>query len=102
MSQGIFPDKQKIAKVTPIYKNDENTDLGSNRTILVLPCTIASLSIHEVIFKKIKLYGAAGKNYSWLENYLSSSIVIGVASTLSFLKNKKKHTIKTTKVTKSN
>ena len=40
LSQGIFPDKLKIVKVTPIYKNDENTDFkyGNYRPIAVLPC----------------------------------------------------------------
>ena len=38
LSQGIFPDKLKIANLTPIDKNDEKADLGHYSLISVLPC----------------------------------------------------------------
>ena len=33
-----FPDKLKIAKITPIFKGGEQTELGNYRPISILPC----------------------------------------------------------------
>ena len=38
LSTGIFPDKLKIAKVSPIFKNSEKDLLTNYRPISVLPC----------------------------------------------------------------
>ena len=38
MSKGIVPNKLKIARVTPIHKAGENTDVSNYRPISVLPC----------------------------------------------------------------
>ena len=38
ISKGIFPDKLKIAKVTPIFKSGDSTVLTNYRPISVLPC----------------------------------------------------------------
>ena len=38
LSAGIFPDKLKIAKVSPIFKNGEKDLLTNYRPISVLPC----------------------------------------------------------------
>ena len=35
----IFPDDLKIAKVTPIYKADDKSDLSNYRSISVLSCS---------------------------------------------------------------
>ena len=36
--KGIFPNDLKIAKVTPIFKAGNNTELSNYRPIFVLPC----------------------------------------------------------------
>ena len=37
-SSGIFPDSQKVEKVTPIHKAGDSSDLGNYGPISVLPC----------------------------------------------------------------
>ena len=36
--KGIFPDRLKIAKVTPVFKGDDSAHLSNYRPISVLPC----------------------------------------------------------------
>ena len=36
--KGIFPDRMKIAKVTPVFKGGDSADLSNYRPITVLPC----------------------------------------------------------------
>ena len=38
LQTGIFADKLKIARVTPLFKGGENYELGNCRPISVLPC----------------------------------------------------------------
>ena len=37
LSQGVFPDELKIAKVVPIHKGDSKTEVGNFRPVSVLP-----------------------------------------------------------------
>ena len=37
LKTGIFPDKVKIAKVLPLYKKDDDTNLNNYRPISLLP-----------------------------------------------------------------
>ena len=55
LSQGIFPEKLKLAKVTPIYKNDEKIDLGNYRPMSVLHCfsRILELLMYNFLFKYV-------------------------------------------------
>ena len=38
LQNGTFPDELKIARVTPLFKNGSDSDLGNYRPISVLPC----------------------------------------------------------------
>ena len=38
LAKGVFPDKLKIARVTPIFKKGNNTLVTNYRPISVLPC----------------------------------------------------------------
>ena len=38
LQTGIFPNKLKIARVTPLFKGGENYELGNYRPTSVLPC----------------------------------------------------------------
>ena len=53
LSQGIFSEKLKLAKVTPIFENDEKIDLGNYRPISVLHCLsrILELLMCNCLFK---------------------------------------------------
>ena len=64
LSTGIFPDKLKIAKVSPIFKNGEKDHLTNYRPISVLPCfskvlerimydrLYSNLTENKILFKK--------------------------------------------------
>ena len=56
LSQGIFPDSLKVAKVTPIYKKDDPTELGNYRPISVLPCFSKVLEriMYNRLYKHLK------------------------------------------------
>ena len=38
IEKGVFPDDSKIARVTPIYKSEDSSDVSNYRPISVLPC----------------------------------------------------------------
>ena len=51
---GIFPDSLKIAKVTPVYKAGDSSDLGNYRPISVLPCF--SKILERIMYKRLYKY----------------------------------------------
>ena len=51
LSQGIFPDSLKIAKITPIFKTGETTNLSNYRPISVLPCF--SKILEKIMYNKL-------------------------------------------------
>ena len=38
IEKGVFPDDLKIARVTPIYKGEDSSDVSNYRPTSVLPC----------------------------------------------------------------
>ena len=51
---GIFPDSLKIAKVAPVYKAGDSSDLGNYRPISVLPCF--SKILECIMYKRLYKY----------------------------------------------
>ena len=54
LSTGIFPDKLKIAKVSPVFKNSEKDLLTSYRPISVLPCF--SKILERIMYDRLYSY----------------------------------------------
>ena len=50
-SQGIVPDKLKVAKVVPVYKKDDNKNLVNYRPIALLP--IFSKILEKIVYKRL-------------------------------------------------
>ena len=54
IEKGIFPDDLKIAKVTPIYKADDKSDLSNFRPISVLSCF--SKILERIMYNRLYQY----------------------------------------------
>ena len=54
LQTGIFPDKLKIARVTPLFKGGENYELGNYRPISVLPCF--SKILEKIMYNRLYKY----------------------------------------------
>ena len=56
LEKGVFPDDLKIAKVTPIYKTGDNSDVSNYRPISVLPCfsKILERLMYNRLYKYLK------------------------------------------------
>ena len=52
--KGIFPDDLKIAKVTPIYKADNSSNVSNYRPISVLPCF--SKMLERIMSNRLQKY----------------------------------------------
>ena len=51
LQSGIFPDKLKIARVTPLFKKGSDSELGNYRLISVLPCF--SRILEKIMYNRI-------------------------------------------------
>ena len=54
LSTGIFPDKMKIAKVSPIFKNNKKTTASNYRPISVLSCF--SKILERIMYNRLYRY----------------------------------------------
>ena len=56
LEKGVFPDDLKIAKVTPIYKAGDNSDISNYRSISPLPCfsKILERLMYSHLYKYLK------------------------------------------------
>ena len=54
LSQGIFPDNLKVAKITPIFKASESSSLFNYRPISVLPCF--SKILERIVYNRLYKY----------------------------------------------
>ena len=56
ITTGIFPNSWKIAKVTPIFKEDAKTDPNNCRPISVLPVYVVSKLTERIVFNQLYKY----------------------------------------------
>ena len=54
LSTGIFPDMLKLARVVPIFKNGDSTDVNNYRPISVLP--ILSKLFERIVHMQLQIY----------------------------------------------
>ena len=56
LEKGVFPDDLKIAKVTPIYKTGDNSDISNYRPISAPPCfsKILERLMYNCLYKYLK------------------------------------------------
>ena len=54
LKTGIFPEKMKIAKVSPIFKEDDQSILSNYRPISVLPCF--SKILECIMYSRLNAY----------------------------------------------
>ena len=52
LQNGTFPDELKIARVTPLFKNGSDSDLGNYRPISVLPCF--SKLFEKILYNRVQ------------------------------------------------
>ena len=52
--KGIFPDDLKLAKVTPIYKADNSSNISNYRPISMLPCF--SKMLERIMYNCLQKY----------------------------------------------
>ena len=54
IEKGVFPDDLKIARVTPIYKGEDSSDVSNYRPISVLPCF--SKILERIMYNRLYKY----------------------------------------------
>ena len=54
LNTGIFPDRMKVAKVTPIFKKGEKSSISNYRPISVLPCF--SKILERIMYNRLYNY----------------------------------------------
>ena len=57
LNTGIFPDRMKVAKVTPIFKKGEKSSISNYRPISVLPCF--SKILEQIMYNRLYNYFTA-------------------------------------------
>ena len=51
LSQGVFPDPLKVAKIIPIYKKDDHSKISNCRPISLLPSI--SKILEKIVYKRL-------------------------------------------------
>ena len=79
LEKGVFPDDLTIAKVTPIYKTGDNSDISNYKPISVLPCVFKILEslMYNRLYKYLKenniLYK---KQFGFQSGYSTSDAIV--------------------------
>ena len=79
LQSGIFPDKLKIARVTPSFKKGSDSELGNYRPMSVLPCfsKILEKIMYNRFYKHLKEKGILyKKQFGFQQKHSTEHITI--------------------------
>ena len=71
IEKGVVPDDLKIARVTPIYKGEDNSDVSNYRPIFILPCF--SKILERIMYNRLYKYSI--ENNILLHNFVSKTVI---------------------------
>ena len=79
LEKEIFPDDLKIAKVTPVYKAGDNSDISNYRPISVLPCF--SKIIERLMYNRLYKYLTENnilyeKHFGFQSEYSTNDVIV--------------------------
>ena len=96
LSQGIFPDPLKIAKIIPIYKKDDQSNIANYRPISLLPSI--SKILEKIAYKR--LYSFLNMNnllipnqYGFRKNHSTDYAILQLSDKIIDSIAKKEHTV---------
>ena len=82
---GNYPSKLKIAKITPVFKSDDDTDANNNRLISVISKAFDTVD-HDILLDKLNHHGFRGLINNWFFSYLKKSSHANNASRPSYIR----------------
>ena len=74
LQTGIFLEKLKIARVTPLFKGSENYELGKYRPISVLPCF--SKILEKIMYNCLYKYLTDKKQFGFQEGHSTEHAIV--------------------------
>ena len=74
MKTGVFPNKMKLAKVIPIYKKDDPTQVTNYRPMSLLP--VLSKVVEKTIAKQLSEYFEENKINTVLERVIQQNMLL--------------------------
>ena len=96
IQKGIFPDKLKIARVTPIFKSGEETVISNYRPISVLPCF--SKILEKIMYNRLYPFFRENKilyekQFGFQANHSTDHAIVQLSSEIYESFNKKEFTL---------
>jgi len=96
LTSGVFPHKMKIAKVIPIHKSDDKSEISNYRPISLLP--LFSKILEKIMYKRLFKYLEQNNlltdsQYGFRQNYSTSTANINLIDKITNELNKKQKTL---------